>query len=160
MPIFETSECYAAPPARAFDLFRRPAERLRTAPPELHLELEEGPAELRLGSRLTVRGKRWGVTQRMTTEITAFEDGVLIVERQRQGPLRYWKHTQRFEPTPDGGVRITDVIEYEPPGGMLGRLATAEAIRGELERGFAHRRERLAQLLSERPLPPPRRDLP
>jgi ligand-binding SRPBCC domain-containing protein len=147
MPIFETSECYPAPPARAFALFRRPAERLRLAAPELHLQLEDGPAELRLGSRLTVCGRRWGMTQRMTTEITAFEESALIVEKQRQGPCRYWKHTQRFEGTADGGVRITDVIDYEPPGGVLGRLATAEAIRGELERAFAYRGEKLAELL-------------
>ena len=108
MPLFEQSETYAAPPARAFALFRRTAERLRLAPPELHLQLVEGPAELRLGSRLTVRGRRWGVTQRMVSEITAFEEGALIVEEQRQGPFRSWKHTQRFEPNAGGGVRIVD----------------------------------------------------
>src|ERR1019366_7995016 len=117
--------------------------------PELHLHLVEGPDELQLGSRLTLRGRRWGVTQRMVNEITAFEDGVLIVEEQRQGPFRSWKHTQRFAPAPDGGVRIADVIEYEPPGGVLGRLATAEAIGRELDRIFAYRGERLAELLRE-----------
>ena len=107
----------------------------------------EAPDELQLGSRLTVRGRRWGVTQRMVSEITAFEEGALIVEEQRQGPFRAWRHTQRFAPSADGGVRITDGIDYEPPGGVLGRLATAEAIRRELERAFAYRRERLAELL-------------
>ena len=152
MPTFEVSECYTTAPAQAFALFRQPAERVRLAPPDLHLQLVEGPAELRLGSRLTVRGRRWGVTQRMVSEITAFEDGALIVEEQRQGPFRSWKHTQRFEPTAEGGVRITDVIEFEPPGGVLGRLATAEAIGRELERAFACRRERLTEVFS--------RDLP
>jgi ligand-binding SRPBCC domain-containing protein len=151
---FEASECYAATPAQAFALFRRPEERVRLSPPELHLQLVEGPAELRLGSRLTVKGRRWGVTQWMVSEITAFEDGALIVEEQRQGPFRSWKHTQRFAPTAEGGVCITDVIEYEPPGGVLGRLATAEAIQRELERAFAHRRERLTEVLGEAPSEP------
>ena len=148
MPRREWTETHAAAPARAFALLRRPAERVRLAPPELHLELVDGPKELALGSRLTVRGRRWGVTQRMTSEITAFEDGVLIVEEQRQGPFRSWKQTQRFEATAEGGVRITDVIEYEPPGGVLGRLATAEVIGRELERAFAFRRDRLAERLA------------
>jgi len=142
MRIFEISECYAASPVRAFALFRRPLERIRLAPPELHLSLEEAPAEVQLGSRLTVRGRRLGVTQRMTTEITALEEGSLIVEEQRQGPFRSWRHTQRFDESPDG-VRISDLIEYEPPGGVLGRLATAEATVRELERAFAYRREQL-----------------
>jgi ligand-binding SRPBCC domain-containing protein len=147
MPRFERTETYPAPPARAFALFRRPAERVRMTPPELRLELEDGPEELALGSRMTVRGRRWGVTQRMTTEVTALEDGVRIVEEQRQGPFRSWKHTQRFDATPDGGVRITDEIDFEPPGGVLGRLATAEAIRAELEAAFAYRARRLTRLL-------------
>ena len=77
MPRFEQSECYAATPAKAFALFRRTAERLLFAPSDLHLQLVEGPAELGLGSRLTVKGRRWGVTQRMESEITAFEDDAL-----------------------------------------------------------------------------------
>ena len=60
------------------------------APPELHLHLVDGPAELQMGSLLTLRGRRWGVTQRMVNEITAFEEGALIVEEQRQGPFRSW----------------------------------------------------------------------
>ncbi len=147
MPRFEQSECYAATPAQVFALFRRTAERLLFAPPDLHLQLVEGPAELRLGSRLTVKGRRWGVMQRMESEITAFEEDALIVEEQRRGPFRSWKHTQRFGPTA-GGVRVTDMIEYEPPGGMLGRLATAEAIGRELERAFAYRRERVSEMLA------------
>ena len=70
------------------------------------------------------------------------------MEEQRRGPFRSWKHTQRFEPTAEGGVRVTDEIEYEPPGGMLGRLATAEAIGRELERAFSYRRERVTEMLA------------
>ena len=147
MPTFEHTETHPASPARAFDLFRRPAVRNQLTPPEMHLQMVDGPAELQLGSRLTLRGRRWGVTQRMVNEITAFEDGVLIVEEQRQGPFRSWKHTQRFTPTPEGGVRIDDVIEYERPGGVLGRLATTEVIGRELERVFFYRQARVTELL-------------
>jgi ligand-binding SRPBCC domain-containing protein len=148
MPRFETAEWYAAAVGRAFDLFRRPAERVRLAPPELHLQLVEGPEVLHLGARVVVRGRRWGVTQRMETEATAFEPDALIAEEQRRGPFGRWSHVQRF--TAEGaGVRVADVIEYEPPGGVLGRLATAEAIAGELTRIFAYRRGRLTERLAE-----------
>ena len=133
MPTFETSECYATTPARAFALFRRPAERVRLAPPELHLHLEEGPDELQWGSRLTVRGRRWGVTQRMAERDHGVRGGSADRGGAAAGSVPVWRHVQRFAPSPDGGVRITDAIEYEPPGGVLGRLATAEAIRRELE---------------------------
>ena len=41
-------------------------------------------------------------------------------------------------------------IEYEPPGGVLGRLATADVIGRELKRLFAYRRERLMEWLTAR----------
>ncbi len=147
MASFEHVETFQVSPGQVFDIFRRPAERLQLAPPELHLSLIEGPAELQAGSVLTVRGRRWGVTQQMVNEITAFEDAALIVEEQRNGPFRSWKQTQRFESMSDGGVRITDAIEFEPPGGVLGRLATADVIRRELDRAFAFRGERLKEML-------------
>ena len=137
MPTFETSECYAATPARAFDLFRRPAERVRLTPPELHLRLEEGPDGAAAGIAADGARPALGRDAADASEITAFEDGALIVEEQRQGPFRSWRHEQRFAASPEGGVCITDAIEYEPPGGVLGRLATAETIRRELERAFA-----------------------
>ncbi len=148
MPRFEHNESHPVPPAQAFDLFRHTASRARLTLPELHLQLVEGPTELKLGSRLVQRGRRWGVTQRMVSEITAFEDNILIVEEQRQGPFRLWKHTQRFTPIGDG-VQIGDIVEYEPPAGVLGRLATAETIGRELARIFAYREKRIAELLGE-----------
>jgi hypothetical protein len=37
----------------------------------LHLKVEEGPEVLQLGSRVTVRGRRWGIPQRVVSEVTS-----------------------------------------------------------------------------------------
>ena len=78
MPRFEQSECYAATPAKAFALFRRTAQRLLFAPSDLHLQLGRGAGGTGLGIAADGEGTApWGVTQRMESEITAFEDDAL-----------------------------------------------------------------------------------
>ena len=142
--------CYPAPPARAFDLFRRPAERVRsgaagTAPStggragRIATGVASDGARPALG-RDAAHGQRdHGVRGRRIDRGGAAAGAVPVVEAHATVCA-----------APDGGVRITDVIEYEPPGGVLGRLATAEVIGRELERIFAYRRERLTELLARR----------
>jgi len=42
---------------------------------------------------------------------------------------------------------IVDQVEYEPPMGFLGRIADALFLRKQLEKTFAYRQARLAELL-------------
>jgi ligand-binding SRPBCC domain-containing protein len=98
------------------------------SPPELQVRLVEAPARIELGSRITVVGKRWGISQRMTTEVTGFDLGRLLADEQREGPFRAFRHTRIIEPA-GGLVRLIETIEFEPPGGLVGMLMSASRIR-------------------------------
>ena len=65
--------------------------------------------------------------------------------QQKQGPLKRWIHTNHFEPT-DTGTKIIEKIEYDPPGGLLGFVVTADAIRKELEKLLAFREKKLKEI--------------
>lgn len=145
MPTFETSQTFAGRIEDVFDFFTRPAQVL-VAPPELHLRLEEAPERLSLGARVVVRGRRWGVPHRAASTVTIFEPAAVFVEEQREGPFRRWLHTHRFEPVA-GGVCVTDHIDFEPPGGILGLTVTAASVGRDLEWIFAFRRQRLPELV-------------
>ncbi len=134
------------PVADVFAFFLRPANVLALSPPELHLELVDGPDLLAQGKRVTWKGRRWGIAYRIVTEVTTLETDALIVEEQRQGPLRKWSLTRRFEAIPQG-TRLTEEIAFEPPGGLLGLTVTASAIEQDLETAFAHRARKLPELL-------------
>jgi ligand-binding SRPBCC domain-containing protein len=136
----------ALPVPDVFGFFLRPANVLALSPPELRLELTEGPELMQFGTRLTWKGRRWGIAYRIVTEVVALEANALIVEEQQQGPLRKWRHVRRFEPIPQG-TRLTEEIDFEPPGGLLGLTVTARTIEQELETAFAHRAAKLPQLL-------------
>ena len=135
------------PPAEVFALFAQPAALLRTAPPELSLRLEEAPERLFLGARLVIVGRRWGLSHRSVLEVTAFDEGRLLVEEQRQGPFRRWVQTHLFEAA-ESGTCLTARIEFDPPGGILGLTITEAFVRRDLEWVVAHRAERLRELLT------------
>lgn len=146
MPRFEREMCLTRPVAAVFDFFCHTANWIRLAPPQLHLRLVDGPDRLHLGASFTVKGRRWGLPQRVVSDITAFEPDTLLVDQQRQGPFGKWVHTHRFAAL-DGETRLVDQVDYEPPGGMLGRLVTAASLARDLEWVFAFRDQQLRELL-------------
>jgi ligand-binding SRPBCC domain-containing protein len=146
MPTYTATTELTAPPGRVFALLCRPALLPRLAPPGLPVHVESAPEELTLGTTVTVRARRWGVPVRLTTEVTALERDRRLVEEQRQGPFRRWVVTRALEATA-GGTRLTDEVDFEPPGGLLGLLVTAARVEADLKELFAHRAKALAELL-------------
>lgn len=147
MPTFEATQTFAQPVADLFDFFCRPANLVRISPPELHMTLVEGPERIERGSRVVLKGRRWGVSQRVVSTIAEFEEGVRFADEQVEGPFRKWRHTHAFAALPEGGTRVTDAIEYEPPGGALGLIVTARFIDKDLRWVFDYRRQKLIELL-------------
>lgn len=130
-----------------FLFFSTPTNLLKLAPPDLHLELVEGPAIMQLGSRLTWKGRRWGVSQKMVQEVVRFESAKLIIEEQKQGPFGRWVVERHFTMI-DIGTSVREEILFEPPGGLLGRLVTADFIRRDLDKLFAFREAKLKELFA------------
>jgi ligand-binding SRPBCC domain-containing protein len=135
-----------AAPARVFALLRRPDILVQLAPPEMRLEVETGPDELRFGSSLTLRGRRWGLSHRIVSEVTCCEPDMRLVIEQRQGPFKRWIHTSHLEATLEGGTQLQDEVEYERPGGLLGLTITSATVERELAALFTYRRQRLLEL--------------
>jgi ligand-binding SRPBCC domain-containing protein len=145
MPRFEATIQIPRPVAEVFEFLRRPASLPELAPPELHLRVTDAPERLELGSRLTMLAWRYGIPQRSVHEITALEPDRLLVEEQREGLFRRWVHTQRFEEVP-GGTKVTHEIDFEPPGGLVGLVATPALIERDLRWLFDHREKQLREL--------------
>jgi ligand-binding SRPBCC domain-containing protein len=146
MPVFEASQLLPRPIEEVFDFFRDPANLVRISPPELHMALVEGPPLIGLGSRVVLKGRRWGIPQRVVSEITAFDPPAAFADTQVEGPFRKWVHTHRFESVP-GGTRVGDRVEYEPPGGVLGLVARPALIQRDLQWIFEYRTKKLTELL-------------
>jgi ligand-binding SRPBCC domain-containing protein len=146
MPVFEASQVLPRPLQEVFDFFLSPANLVRISPPELHMALVEGPPLVELGSRIVLKGRRWGIPQRVVSEITAFDPPASFTDTQVKGPFRKWVHTHRFEAVPEG-TRVHDRVEYEPPGGLLGLVVRTALIEQDLQWVFEYRTKKLTELL-------------
>jgi ligand-binding SRPBCC domain-containing protein len=135
----------AHPLADLFAYLTKTKNLVQLAPPDLHLELLTAPDILALGSRLVWKGRRWGVSQQMTHEVATFEREKLIVVEQKQGPFARWVHANHFEVT-DIGTKIVEKIDFDPPGGLLGYMITADKIRKDLEKLMAYREMKLKEI--------------
>ena len=139
MNTFTASSSLDASADALFAWHARPGAFERLVPPWAPVRLErlEGIAE---GDRAALRIGPGPVALRWVAEHHDVIEGRQFCDRQVQGPFHYWNHTHRFEPVAEGsdGATLTDHIEYELPGGALGRSAVSW-VEDELRRQFAYR---------------------
>jgi ligand-binding SRPBCC domain-containing protein len=147
MPVVEITETHPCPPAVLFALLRRPAVLVALAPSDFGLTLLDGPDILDAGASYTVQARRWGLSQKVVTTLTECLPDESLTEEQTRGPFRRWRLTRRFRPI-DGGTELTERVEFEPPGGMLGLTLTAARVEADLRAAFAERPARFADFIA------------
>ena len=147
VPVFEASAEFGCAPAVLYDFLIRPANSIRVTPPDLQTQLVEGPELVELGSRITVEARRLGMRQVLTVVVVVLEPDRLLADEQIQGPFRSYRHERRLEVLP-GGTMLTERIDYQPPGGMLGLLLTASRIQEYLADMHEYRIKAMRELLT------------
>lgn len=148
MPVFTTQLHLICPPSKVFEFLAKPANLLLVSPPELHLKLIEAPERVILGSRIIIQGSKFGISQKIVSEVTAFDDGKSFTDSQISGPFGRFVHTHRVEPDGDG-TRLIDEIDYASPGGLTGLLMTNDRIGRDLQAMAAYREEQFKKLLNQ-----------
>lgn len=79
-----------------------------------------------LGEHVTWQGRHFGITQRFTSRITAFDPPRYFRDEMTRGAFKSFGHDHYFEPI-DGDPDRTlmrDVVEFSAPLGFLGRLVS------------------------------------
>lgn len=79
-----------------------------------------------------------GIPMRWTTEITHVIDRKYFVDEQRFGPYSFWHHQHWFREV-DGGVEMTDIVNYGIPLGFLGQIANTIFVQSKLQEIFEYR---------------------
>ncbi len=113
----------AAPMAICFDLARSV---------DAHIESAAGTGErvvagrrsglLELGEEVTWEGRHFGITQQLSSEITAFRPPTFFQDRMTKGAFRFLEHDHIFEPQTSATL-MTDVLTFQAPFGPIGWLA-------------------------------------
>lgn len=146
MPLFEQSVSVNTSAEELFDFLIRPQNVLKINPPEMQMNLINVPEVLENDSKLNVELLGFGIPQRVVQQVTEFTSPSMFTVSQIEGPLSKWSHSHHFDGGAEGNVTLTERIDFEPPGGMIGFVITADKIKEYLEKGFAHRHVALKEL--------------
>lgn len=120
--------------------FSSPANLSKITPKYMGFDvLTEVPEQMYEGLMIsyTVR-PLFGLPMNWITEITHVKDKQYFVDEQRKGPYKIWHHEHHFKEV-EGGVEMTDIVSYEIPFGILGKMAHPLIVQKKLEEIFAHR---------------------
>ena len=128
-----------AEPERVFAFHELPDALQRLTPPWEPVRVVEHAPSLRVRARATIETCLFGVfTVRWVAEHTAYDPPRMFEDVQLRGPFRRWRHRHLFEPH-EGGTLLRDEIDYEPPFGFLGRLASRLLVAPRLRKLFDYR---------------------
>lgn len=149
MYILERQQRVTGTLEQAWAFLQNPANLDRITPPDLQFRIvTDIPAIMYNGLIVEYRITIPLIgTHAWVTEIKHIREGLSFVDEQRLGPYRFWHHYHEIRQD-KGGVLLMDRICYQPPFGVLGRLAHRLYIRRTLERIFDYRQLRLEELLS------------
>ena len=86
-----------------------------------------------------------GIKMNWMTEITQVKDKEFFIDEQRVGPYKIWHHQHHFKAI-DGGVEMTDIIDYVVPLGFLGRLVEPILVRKKLKEIFDYREIKMDEM--------------
>ncbi len=86
-----------------------------------------------------------GIQMDWCTEITHVIDKKYFVDEQRFGPYSMWHHQHHFKVV-DGGIEMTDIVNYAIPFGILGRMMNNIMISNEIEKIFSYREKKIKEL--------------
>lgn len=79
-----------------------------------------------------------GIKLNWVTEITHVRDRQYFIDEQRFGPYALWHHQHHFELV-DGGVKMTDILNYKVPYGFIGDIANAIFVENRIDEIFKYR---------------------
>jgi ligand-binding SRPBCC domain-containing protein len=77
---------------------------------------------LDLGDLVAFEGRHFGIRQRFVARITALDRPRRFVDEMVQGSFKWLRHYHEFEFN-DGITTMRDTLEWEPPLGIVGRIA-------------------------------------
>ena len=132
--------------ATAWDFFSSPANLPAITPPELGFKIKSDlPEKMYPGMfiKYTVT-PLLGIPLEWVTEITHVEEGRFFVDEQRVGPYAIWHHQHHFEEV-EGGIHMTDIVDYKLPLGFIGNLFHNSIVKPRLDNIFEFRKKVLEE---------------
>lgn len=134
MPLIHLETFIHAPIELCFDLAR--SIDVHTAAAEEtdeHAVAGVTSGMMQLGDTVTWEATHFGLRQRLTSKLTAFDRPHLFTDEMQQGAFHHWRHTHRFE-AGNGGTTMFDDVDFASPLGALGKLVDILVLKNYMTR--------------------------
>lgn len=145
---YKTKQILPISPAEAWDFFSSPKNLSKITPPEMDFKILTDLSEGEIYDGMTIDYKvkpLMGVPLHWQTKLYNIQQGKRFTDRQTIGPYKVWEHTHTFQGHPSG-VLMTDVILYQLPFGILGKIIEKLFVGNKVAAIFAYRKSILEQL--------------
>jgi ligand-binding SRPBCC domain-containing protein len=135
---------------QAWEFFTVPTNLDKITPKEMNFKITNNPPpKTYKGQIITYKiGILPGVKANWITEITHLEDKKFFVDEQRFGPYAMWHHEHHFQEIEPGKVKITDIVNYKLPFGLVGDLFGSAIIKNKVQAIFESRYQILEKTFS------------
>lgn len=97
-----------------------------------------------LNESVTWRAKHFGVYQKLSSKITAFDAPNYFVDEMVKGAFKSFRHEHHFEEQ-NGFTIMTDVFEFQSPFGVLGKLANILFLKKYMEKLLQKRNQSIKE---------------
>ena len=132
----------------AWDFFSSPKNLSLITPPEMDFKILTQLSDSAIYNGMlidyTVR-PLFGIPMHWRTKIVDVIPNSVFADTQLKGPYKLWQHTHQFVEQ-EGGVRMTDIVDYELPFGILGDWVHTLLVRKKIEAIFSYRKQILEKL--------------
>ncbi|MEK6233741.1 MAG: hypothetical protein N2C14_03430 [Planctomycetales bacterium] len=116
------------PQEKVFDFIEIVENLLNLLPADGSAQIIEAPEKLHADAEVEVKVSVMGMSQTLRTRVIEFQRSEVIVSEQIRGPFRAMRQTVRLESLGPEKTSLLHQVEFEPPGGVLGFVATEERI--------------------------------
>lgn len=154
MPLINLETIIRAPVERCFDLARSIDVHVAAAGASNERAIAGVTSGMmRLGDTVTWEAKHFGVRQRLTSRLTAFDRPSMFIDEMQRGAFHHWRHVHRFEPRAGGGSTLMlDEVDFAAPFGFLGCIVDALLLKNYMTRFLVRHNEYLKKVAESQPV--------
>jgi ligand-binding SRPBCC domain-containing protein len=133
-----------------WDFFSSPKNLKKITPNYMGFEvLLEIPEKMYAGLMIEYEVKPLlGIPMKWITEITHVDELKFFVDEQRKGPYKIWHHEHHFKQVKNG-IEMTDIVSYEIPFGILGKIAHPLVVKKKLTEIFDYRFQKVEEIFGK-----------
>ena len=133
-----------------WSFFSSPYNLKKITPTYMGFEvLTDIPEKIHEGLMIEYRVKPLlGIPTKWVSKISKVEEKKFFIDEQLSGPYKKWHHEHHFRQV-DEGTEIIDIITYQIPFGLLGKIVHPFIVKKKLESIFNYRNEAIKDIFNQ-----------